>query len=142
MTTWHGTRSIERDPEYLPNPAEALAAGSYAPEDFGAIGDGASHPAGAHLGVTTLAQLRAWNDGVFWFASDLGNEMDYLCWQAALYGGGLVRGRPGAVYRIDHNLVVPNGAVNVETSGCRLSWSRMAAAVADGSTPVINPSFD
>lgn len=142
MTTWHGTRGIERDPQSLANITAALLDRDTAPEDFGAVGDGASHPAFRHIGTRTLADLQRYNGGVYAFADGIDNEMDYLAWQAALYAGGMVRGRHGAVYVINHNLVLRNGTVHVDATGCSLLWTGMPALVADGSTPTINPGFD
>jgi hypothetical protein len=81
------------------------------PEQFGAIGDGESHPAFEVLGVDTLEELQEWNNGMYAFADSIGNEMDWLGLQAALRAGGEVRGTPGAVYVANKTIAVWNGHV-------------------------------
>jgi hypothetical protein len=111
------------------------------PEQFGAIGDGDSHPAGTHLGVSTLSALRAYDGGKYAFADSLTNEMDYLGIQAAFYAGGVVVGRPGATYKVDHNLVVPNGWAQPDFRGSKLDFQDFSL-VNEGANLLTNPSFD
>lgn len=109
------------------------------PEDYGAIGDGTSRPAGTHLGLATLAELQEYNGGVFSFADSLDNEMDWLAVQAAIYAGGEVVGRSGATYRLDKVLLVPNGTVLPR--GLNMSWANMTQVPDDGSNLITNPDF-
>lgn len=111
------------------------------PEDYGAIGDGASHPARNVLNVTTLAELQAYDGGVFWFADSLDNEMDWLAIQAAAYIGGLVLWRPKAVYVLNKNLEVRNGYVSFGGGPCELWFKGMKQVVDDGSNLVDDPTF-
>jgi len=107
------------------------------PEWHGAVGDGNNHPAGAALGVTTLEELQV----LFPFADSLADEMDWLGIQAALYAGGIVKGRPEARYVVNKTLTVPNGRVQADFTHCDLLWEGMAAAPDDGSTLVTDGHF-
>ena len=111
------------------------------PEDYGAIGDGESHPARNALNVTTLAELQAYNGGVFWFADSIENEMDWLALQAALYHGGVVEGRPRAKYALHKGITIRNGFVQFNGRHCDWLFQRMTEIPDDGSNLVANPSF-
>jgi hypothetical protein len=101
-------------------------AGQYiTPEQYGAIGDGESHLAGATLGVSTLEELQEWGGGIYNFADSLTDEMDWLAIQAAFFTGGVVRGKPGAKYKLDRSLACPNGFVEPHFTRCELSWEGM-----------------
>ena len=78
--------------------------------EYGAIGDGASHP--AHTKFSSLAELRA----AYPFATSLDNELDWLGTQAAilfaaspLRGGGTVYS-PAGHYVCDQTLVLPSSS--------------------------------
>lgn len=66
----------------------ARAGDSLSPLDFGAIGDGNSHPA------STVYPSLAACQAVYPFAADLTQEIDWLAWQAALNAGGRIESRP------------------------------------------------
>jgi len=112
------------------------------PEDFGAIGDGVSRTPRTYLGITTGDALRAYNDGVWSFATDddVDSQIDYLGVQAAFYAGGTLRGTPGAVYKINRTLVLPNGRINLDLSGCELNGEDFDVQ-AVGVNLLTNPSF-
>ena len=112
------------------------------PEQFGAIGDGESHPAFEVLGVDTLEELQEWNNGMYAFADSIGNEMDWLGLQAALRAGGEVRGTPGAVYVANKTIAVWNGHVQWDGRGCVWSFQGQEEVLDDGSNLVTNPSFN
>ncbi len=112
------------------------------PEDYGAIGDDTSRPAGTHLGLATLEELQEYNGGVFSFADSLDNEMDWLAVQAAFYAGKPVRWRENATYRLDKLLMVRNGRTQVFGGPCNLMFDQMAEIPDDGSNLLTNPSFD
>jgi len=143
--TWFGDLGGSRWLLYLssstPGSGAVPAALYYkTPEEYGAVGDGISHPAESALGVSTLGELRAYKNGVFGFADSIHNEMDYLGIQAAFYAGGIVVGRPGAVYKIDHNLVHPNGHVQPHFASTKLSFENFAV-ISEGANLLTNPSF-
>lgn len=112
------------------------------PEDYGAIGDGTSRPAGTHLGLGTLAELQAYNGGVFDFADSLDNEMDWLAVQAALYRGGLVMGRPGASYVLNKMVINPNGYTQVDWCFSKLIFSDQVEIPDDGSDVLVNGNLE
>jgi hypothetical protein len=111
------------------------------PEQYGAIGDGASHPAGTTLGLSTLQDLQEWENGRYAFADSLNNEVDYLAIQAALYAGGVVRGKPKAHYKIDHFLTHPNGWSHPNFVGCKLNFVDFTLQE-EGANLLTNHSFD
>lgn len=111
-------------------------------EDFGAIGDGDSHPASDHLGVSTLAELQAYGGGIYSFADSIDNEMDYLSIQSALYHGGLVLGRPGAQYLCNKMLINRNGFAHFDGNNSDLLFTGQEEIADDGSNLLTNPSFD
>lgn len=113
------------------------ASGLYTlPEDLGAIGDGQSHPASEVLGVTSLADLRDHDEGLYAFAESIDDEMDWLAIQAAFYRGGRVLGRPGARYVLNKTLNHPNGRVQSDWTHSSLSWEAMQAIPDDGTNLV------
>lgn len=114
------------------------------PEDYGAVGDGGSHPAGDHLGVATLAQLREWNGGIYSFAESLDDEMDWLGIQAILYDNAVavLRGEGQNTYLMKRGLQVRNGMIHtVDFSGSRLDFTQMQATPASGGNLVTNGTF-
>lgn len=114
------------------------------PEDYGALGDGESHPAGEYLGFATLAELQAYNDGIYWFASDLDAEIDVLAFQAMLYDDTvtLARGRPGAHYLLNRNIHLRCGLIaEVNTRPCFLDAVGFPATPPTGVNLVTNPTF-
>lgn len=111
------------------------------PEDYGAIGDGLSHPARVALQVTTLAELRAHDGGVFSFADSIENDMDWLAVQAIFYKGGKIQGRPGAVYNINKTLTLPCGRINLDFSGSKLSGKNFQVQTTSVNL-LANASFD
>lgn len=112
------------------------------PEDYGAIGDGVSRTARSVLNVTTLAELHAYDGGVFWFADSIDNEMDWLAVQGAIYQGGLVVWRPRAQYVLNKNIEIRNGYVSFAGGPCELLFRDMQQIVDDGGNLVSNPSFE
>ena len=72
------------------------------PFEYGAIGDGTSHPASEFY--ATLTDLKV----DFPFASSLWQEMDFLAWQKALYAGGLISVQP-------HLFMMQNSHVESQT---------------------------
>jgi hypothetical protein len=78
-------------------------------EAMGGIGDSLSHPASAALGVSTLAELHAYNDGIYAFADSISNEMDWLAIQAGLNAGGRLTCREGAHFIVNKTLRYING---------------------------------
>lgn len=106
------------------------------PEDWGAIGDGESHPAIETIEIGTLAELQR----IYPHATSVYDEMDWLAIQQCLYDGGRVVGKAGATYVLNKMLTAPVGR----------SWPDFKAAVLDfrGMAPqtssqnlVSNPSF-
>ena len=112
------------------------------PEDFGAIGDGTSRPAGTYLALGSLAALQAYSNGIYSFADSLTNEMDWLGCQAALYAGGEVRGRPGASYICNKILINPNGYAHVDWRHSKLIFSEQAEIPDDGSNLLVNGDLE
>lgn len=112
------------------------------PEDYGAIGDGQSHPARVALQVSTLAELRAYKGGIFAHADSIENEMDWLAWQAALYNGGVIVARSSAPYVLNKMLVNPNGYTVVEGNNCSLIFSDQPEVVDDGSNLLVNGDLE
>lgn len=112
------------------------------PEDFGAIGDGTSRPAGTYLGLGTLAELQAYRGGIYSFADSLTNEMDWLGLQAALWHGGYIHGRASATYILNKTVTVPSGTVQFDGRDCTLSFRDLSEGSDDGSNLLTNPSFD
>ena len=113
------------------------------PEDFGAIGDGVSRTPRTYLGITTGDALRAYNDGVWSFATDddVDSQIDYLAVQAQWFAGGMARGTPKAEYKIDHNLIFPNGCLHADFRPSRLTAYDFVED-APGVDLLTNPSFD
>lgn len=143
---WHGPIvrvSSEREADTVTIASRLRHTGAWlsdyqrTPEWHGAIGDGNSHPAGTALGVTTLAELQI----LFPFAESLADEMDWLGIQAALYAGGIVKGRPCARYVLNKTLFHPNGLVQPDFTHCSLSWESMAAIPDDGTNLAVNGDF-
>jgi len=103
----------------------ARAGDVHSPLDFGAFGDGNSHPA------STVYPSLAACQAVYPFATDLAQEIDWLAWQAALYAGGRTESRP--LHYIMCNdapasmtcLTVIAGLTYVEGNGAILDWSAM-----------------
>ena len=98
-----------------------------ASKDFGAIGDGNSHP--ANTLYSTLAALQA----KYPFATSLNQELDYLGWQAALNAGGQVISTPNHYIMCNSNsdsqspLTVISGKSWVDGYGAKLDFSAMTA---------------
>lgn len=109
-----------------PRTLASRAADEITPMDFGAIGDGNSHPASTRY--ATLAALVS----VYPLATDLTQELDFLAWQAALAAGGLVtcNGHPhfvmcNAAVASMGPLIVVAGQSWVEGHGALLDFSAM-----------------
>jgi len=92
----------------VPRTSQAKLAEWVTPEDFGAIGDGTSHPlsgvtswGGLNTTGWSLAQWQAY----FGFATSLTNSLDYCALQAALNSGNTVRTSATATYVITKALV-------------------------------------
>lgn len=113
------------------------------PEDYGAIGDGTSRPAGDHLGLSTLAELQAYNDGTFSFATALDDEMDWLAWQAALYSGRVrVEARDGRHYILNRMLHNRNAHIaEVLLHQATLDFSSMVATPTSATNLITNGTF-
>lgn len=99
---------------------------SVSPMDYGAVGDGASHPASELY--ADLAALQA----VYPFASSLAQELDYLAWQMALNHGGAVVSDP-VTYLMSNSdpashtpLKVVSGKSWVRGNGAKLSFANSA----------------
>lgn len=112
------------------------------PEQFGAVGDGVSHPAGTHLGLTTLAQLRAYAGGRYSFATSLTTEIDTLAIQAALRAGGMVMGRPYAHYKINDTLILPAGHTSANFETCKLDCTGFTPPAQSTVELITNPTID
>lgn len=125
-----GSRSYTRDryTQYLRGTSINPSLTDYSPEDFGAIGDGVSHTARDVFGVHTIEALRAYAGGIYWFATDIGNQVDWLGWQAALYAGGRLTARPEAHYWIQDMLTVVTGRTAVDATRAILDFTQMVAA--------------
>ncbi|HXP07566.1 MAG TPA: hypothetical protein VN828_03680, partial [Acidobacteriaceae bacterium] len=92
-------------------PSDSLSTGDYPVNKYGAIGNGSSHQACTTLGLSTLAQLQAYSGGIYSFATNCTNQMDWLAAQYAVNlantnGGGKVRFNVGT-YIFDQTLVMP-----------------------------------
>lgn len=70
-----------------PVSAAGLASSIAGVRDYGAIGEGNSHPACKHLNLPDLAALRRYNGGIYGFATSCSNEMDWLAAEAAIAAG-------------------------------------------------------
>lgn len=117
-------------------------AGQYiTPEQYGAIGDGESHPIGTTLGVSTLEELHEWENGIYNFADSLTDEMDWLAIQAAFYTGGNIVATPGARYKINRALFLPCGRINMNWTGAKLDGTDFEIQP-EGTNLLVNPSFD
>lgn len=122
-----GTRSYSRDRGAVLRGIGGTVMTAFTPEDWGAVGDGTSHPARDFLGIDTLADLQAYNGGIYSFADSIGNEMDWLAWQAALYAGGVLTARPEARYYLQKMLTVITGRTVVDATRCELMFGEMVA---------------
>jgi hypothetical protein len=69
---------------------------------YGAIGDGASHPACTVLGLSTLAQLQAYKSGLFSFATSCNDQIAWLSAQA--------------IANANANIYVPSGTFNMDSN--------------------------
>ena len=89
---------------------EALSLDTVSVKDYGAIGDGASHPACTALGLSTLAALQAYKGGIYSFATACTNQLDWLATQYSVNfvspGGGTVT-FPDGNYTFDQPLILP-----------------------------------
>jgi hypothetical protein len=79
-------------------------------KQYGAVGNGSSHPACTYLGLANLAGLQAYNGGIYSFATSCTNQMD---WLATQYGvnkltgvGGTVK-LAGGTYVWDQPVILP-----------------------------------
>ncbi len=79
-------------------------------KQYGAVGNGSSHPACTYLGLANLAALQAYNGGIYSFATSCTNQMD---WLATQYGvnkltgiGGTVK-LAGGTYVWDQPVILP-----------------------------------
>ena len=119
--------------------ANAIAATIVTVKKYGAIADGSSHPACSALGLTTLAQLQAYNAGEYSFATACTNQLDWLATQKAvnLFAslGGTVT-LPQGTMIWDQPLILPIGG-SVTTNGGTPSIHLVGAG--QGGT-VIEPS--
>lgn len=113
------------------------------PEDYGAIGDGTSRPGGTHLGVATLAELRAYNGGMYSFATALDDEMDWLAWQAALYSGKVrIQARDGRHYILNRMLHNRNAHIaEVDLKQSTLDFSSLTATPVSTDNLITNGTF-
>lgn len=125
-TTYRSTMQRVADLIEASSSGNTLSGHYITPEQYGAIGDGESHPIGVTLGVTTLEELHEWEDGIYEFADSLHDEMDWLAIQAAFFAGGAIKGKPGAKYILNRTLVCPNGFVEPHFPRCELNWESMA----------------
>ena len=99
-------------------------------KDFGAIGDGLSHPASTKYPSLAAMQID------YPFATSLYQELDYLGWQAALNNGGSIVSQPLKYVMCNTNsasmspLTVISGKSWVNANGATLDFSKMAATTA------------
>jgi hypothetical protein len=108
-----------------PAPANNESPPVFTARNYGAIGDGRSHPAGTHLanqGVTSLAELRRFRGGLYRFASALTNEMDWLGVQAAINAAAVAPNAgtviiPSGEYQLDQELTLPNPGGHYDHNG-------------------------
>jgi hypothetical protein len=121
-----GTRGYSRDRGSLASWGIS-GSGFTTPEDWGAIGDGTSHQARDIIGVSTIEELREWNGGIYWFAEDISDQMDWLGWQAGLYNGGVLTARPGGDYYIQKMLTMITGRTVVDATKAFFNFSEMVA---------------
>ncbi len=87
-------------------------------KQYGAVGNGSSHPACTYLGLSTLTQLQAYNGGIYSFATACTNQMDWLATQYAvnkLTGTGGTIKIAGGTYIWDQPVILPNN--NDSSSG-------------------------
>ena len=120
---------------------ETGGAGAISPETFGAVGDGASHPASSKY--ATLAALQA----VFPFASDLSQELDWLGWQAALNHGGAIACTGLETYKMCNAAVGSNVALTVvagrswgDAHGATMDWGQLQPQTS-ANVYVTDPTF-
>lgn len=110
------------------------------PRDYGAIGDGLSHPASGVY--ASLAELQA----EYAFATSLAQELDYLGWQAALNAGGAVESAQLSYVMANADpgsqtpLTLVSGRSWVHGHGARLSWPSHTAVTPDVHY-LANPTF-
>ena len=74
--------------------------------EYGAIGDGHSHPACRTLHLSSLEALRAWHGGRYASATSCDNEMDWLAAAAAIAAGHDLF-YPEGTYLNDQTIVLP-----------------------------------
>jgi hypothetical protein len=74
--------------------------------DYGAIGDGNSHPACQTLHLPSLSALQDWHAGRYRFANSCDNEMDWLAAKAAMAEGHNVF-YPEGMFVNDQTIVLP-----------------------------------
>lgn len=134
-----GTRSFTRDAGSLAS-GGSFGVGFTTPEDWGAIGDGTSHQARDIIGVSTVDELRAWNGGVYWFAEDISDQMDWLGWQAGLYAGGVLVARPEAQYYVQKMLTLITGRTLVDQNKSQLLFDELVAETTSTNL-FANPDF-
>ena len=83
-------------------------------KDYGAVGDGLSHPGCAYLGISNLSGLQAYKNGVYKFATSCTNQIDWLALSSAIRaaaassGGGTIFA-PSGVYMLDQPVTFPVG---------------------------------
>ena len=105
------------------------------------FGDGSSHPASFVLNVTTLAELQAYNGGIFSFATAINDEMDWLGIQYALYNQRYVQLKRGATYILNRTLEVPNCFSQINAWGATLNFQNLVAASPVGPELISNGDF-
>ena len=93
-------------------------------KQYGAVANGSSTPACTALGLTTLAQLQAYNSGEYSFATSCTNQMDWLATQKAVNSvaaagtsaAGTIIQLPAGVMIFDQPLILPIGNSVTQTN--------------------------
>lgn len=101
-------------------------------KSYGAVGNNVSHPACSYLFLGSLAELRAYQGGIYSFATSCSNQMDWLGSQAAnvaaqanvsysgVHTGGTLKFAAG-FYLFDQVLIVPTNVDFFTPSGTSIS---------------------
>ena len=79
-------------------------------KQYGAVGNGSSHPACTYLGLANLTALQAYNGGIYSFATSCNNQMDWLATQYGvnkLAGAGGTVKLAGGTYVWDQPVILP-----------------------------------
>jgi hypothetical protein len=104
-------------------------------KQYGAVGNGSSHPACTYLGLANLAALQAYNGGIYSFATSCTNQMD---WLATQYGvnkltglGGTVK-LAGGTYVWDQPVILP-----LQTGGYGAQYYVYVVGDGEGGTFII-----